>query len=386
MCLWPIGLLLVAILLLSVHRPKSAAVFVAFSIYFAACKTVPSLLNRTTVVLIRRSKYRQAEDVARFGIAWCKVLNIGPIGKLSRSLAWDSILKSQLAQALLQQARYDEAVKINEGLLELYEAEQDIDGAAAVRGKMAFCYTQLGEFSKAEGLLSKSVVLLEAAVRSAENTNDKKTTLYRARLCGALFEQATFLETKRKFEAAETVRRKAVEVSRQLSEGEEDLRLMPHYSMLGKLLIRLGQYDEAEKLLNKVLAVRVKALPPTSVLIASGKQGLGRLYCAVDRLDVAQPYLVEALSSAEKTVGVNHPDIPSYKDDLAKLMIKQSKYQQAETLILSAIEQKERQSGKNHPDLIDYLLDLSELKRITGNISEAESASQRADQILAVIN
>jgi tetratricopeptide (TPR) repeat protein len=378
--LWPIGLLLIAILCLILHQFILAGILTAFAIYFAATRTVPSVISRSCPILISRSKFREAEKLALFGIAYCKFLKIGSIGNLPRSLSWDNLLKSHLAQVLLQQGRFAESVQVNLEILRLLEAERDFVGAANVSGKLAYCYIELGQISKASSLMERVVPVLEAA---ANNADEKLARAYRARLCMALFEQATVLETKRDFDGAEVVRRKAADLSISMDEDNDHFKSMGHLSMLGKLLIRLEKYDEAERILDNVLAVRVKRLPPGSVLIASTKQGLGRLYCATSRLAQAETYLQEALEAIEKIAEGKHPDLPDYKGDLAKLRIKQTRYAEAESLIMSAIEQKERNGGKDHPALIDYLLDLSDLKRKMGHITEAESAHERADKILA---
>jgi tetratricopeptide (TPR) repeat protein len=154
--------------------------------------------------------------------------------------------------------------------------------------------------------------------------------------------------------------------------------------MLGKLMIHLERFDEAESNLDKVLAVRLKHYPRDHILVGSAKQGLGNVYCRTNRLDLADTYLSEALSNLEKLGGEN-PDLPEYRNDLARLKVKQGKFKDAEELVLSAISQKERQGCDTHTDLIEYLEVLSELKRATGAIDEAEAAEQRLAAIRATI-
>lgn len=378
-------MLILAIGCLSLKQVVLAGMLIAYAIYFAAIRTVPSVLNKICVFSISRSKYKQAEKLARFGLVWCDVLKIGSIGSLPRSLSWDTLLKQHLAQALIQQGRFEQAVEVHQQILTLLESERDFIGAANISGKLAYCYTQQGKISKAADLLERVVPVLEAAANNADSTNDRLARAYRGRLCTALFEQATLLETKRDFDGAEVIRRKAANMSMQMYDEPDRNKSMPYLAMLGKLLIRLGKYDEAESLLKDVHEVRLKRLAPDSILIASAKQGLGRLYCATDRLPTAEPFLLDALRCVEKVADGKHPDLPEYRCDLAKLRIKQAKYSEAESLINSAIEQKEQQSGKNHPGLIDFLLVLADLKRKSGHLAEAESAQEQADKILATI-
>ncbi|MBZ0188169.1 MAG: hypothetical protein K8F91_18110, partial [Candidatus Obscuribacterales bacterium] len=283
--IWPSGALLITILLLVIHKPLIAALVAAFGVYYTSTKTLPAILNRHISKMIQASEYEGAEKMARFGVWWCRSLKLESISNLPRSFSWDILMKKHLGQALLQQGRFEESIATNKEIYQVLEVERDIAGSAAVIGSLAFCYIQTGQFSEATNLTSKSVMLLESAMRNAESSQDSKARAYRAQLGMALFEQATLLETRRQFEAAEPIRRKALAVTSKLYDDDDALQLMPHISMLGKVLIRLVRYEEAEPLLLKVQEVRAKHLPDKHILVASSKHGLGQLYCETDRFD-----------------------------------------------------------------------------------------------------
>lgn len=376
-------LILVTVCLIGIQQYLLAAVLTAFATYRAAIHLVPAKVSKLCTFFENRSHFKEVEGVARAGIAYCKALRIETIGSLPRSIAWDAILTSQLSNSLIQQGRFAEALKTNEAILVVLEEAQDVTGAAKVSEMMPFCYVAMGNLNKAEELLQRTVPRLEAAVHNAATSNQRFLPLYRTLLCNALFEQATLLEKRRRFVESEPVRRKALALSIKVF-GADNLNVMPHLSMLGKLMTQLERFDEAESNLDKVLAVRLKHYPRDHILVGSAKQGLGNIYCKTDRLDLADTYLSEALSNLEK-IGGENPDLPEYKADLARLKVKQGKFRDAKQLVLSAINQKERQGSDTHTDLIEYLEVLSELKRATGAIDEAEATEIRLAAIRATI-
>jgi tetratricopeptide (TPR) repeat protein len=381
----PAILCLVSLCLLGLQQYFPAAVCMALAIYLGSTRAMPGLFSRMATSFGHRSQHRQAALVSGMGIAWCRSLKIGGNPNLPRSIAWDSILMGQQSAALVQLGKLDESQAMDQELLKILEDAQDVVGIAKVTGRIAFIYTQQGKLVEASRLVERTVPRLEAAVANAIRNNDEKLLpVYRAELCSSLFEQGTLLETKRDFAAAEVVRRRAVDAAKEAF-GLDALHAMPHLSMLGKLLTRLGHTDEAEPLLKKVVEVRAKHLPRQHVLMASANLGLGNIYSATDRLQLAAECLESALQTVTQLEGKNYIGLPEFKNALGRLRIKQGRYDEANELIVSAIEQKENQIAKMHPELVDFLEDLAKLKRATGKENEAKAAEMRIQEILAGI-
>lgn len=377
--------LLVCICFLGVNQPLFAAIAGGLAIYVGSVQTAPLVLSRVCSHLISASKLPQAEEIARFGVWWCHLWRINAWGRMPRSIAWDAILMGHLAHSLLLQAKFIEAIVTYEQLLKLAADSSDITGVARYSGKLAFCYSAQGKVTLAMRTIQNTIPRLEAAIDSAErNEETALVRVYRSQLCSARFEQATILETKREYAAAEVVRRVAVAEAADIY-GPDNLNLMPYLSMLGKVLIRLQRYDEAEQLLVRAYENRKKHLPQKHALIASSKLGLGHLYCETGRLDVAAELLTEALACMVKLVGENAPDLPQYRWILAKVRIKQGQLKEAEALLKSAIEQKVQLASDMHPDLIEYLEAMAELKEAAGLPDEARAAQQRAESIQATL-
>jgi len=381
----PIFLLACAALCFYLQNKIAAAILIALAFYHISINSMPSLLNLLSNSMILSAKYKEAEKISLFGIRWCALLKLEGVATLPRSFAWDCMFKFTLSQAYLQQARFEESYNVEKELLDLLELHRDYNGAAKVRGNLAFCLIAMGKLTQAEAMLDKAIQFLEAGLRGAERENDIKAQAYRARLCSALFEKAILHETKRDFDVAEKIRRKALVEAEILGKNGNESGIMSHLCMLAKCLCHLGKYTEAEELARKVCEYRSKTMHDDHVLLASARQGLGRILCATDQFEEAQKLLEKALKSAQISVGAEHPDIPTFKSDLAKLRIKQNRLQEAETLLNSAIEHTEKTQGKDHPNIIEYLLALEELKIKEGDSSQANIYKDRANELLCQV-
>ena len=74
------------------------------------------------------------------------------------------------------------------------------------------------------------------------------------------------------------------------------------------MLYELGQYAEAEPLLQRALQIREKALGPEHPDVATSLNNLAVLYRAQGRYAEAEPLYQRALKIREKALGPEHPD------------------------------------------------------------------------------
>ncbi len=373
-----LGLAISVVMVISKQYLFGAVVF-SFTLYYALTVTVPYWLLRITQREVKAGKFASAAKLATFGVEWCRIFFVQQINLLPRSFAFDLLLKRHLSTSLMSLGRLEDAIKVDLEILAEIEKQGDIDGAAYIRGKLSSLYLAKGDFKEADRFILSNIAILESAARNAEIQGDIKARVYIVHLASALFSQAWVLETKKNYAAAEPIRRRdLVEIGRIF---EEDAReVMPHLSMLGRLLIHLKRYDEAETALMKVLDVRTKTYPPKHILISSAKHGVGLLYSEQGKLELAEPLLREALEIVVSN-GPEHPEIPNFKKDLAKVLFKRGLYSEAEQLLISAIDQMETQRCDTHIDLIEMLTPLAEIKRATGDTKQADSLIARAEKI-----
>jgi tetratricopeptide (TPR) repeat protein len=79
-----------------------------------------------------------------------------------------------------------------------------------------------------------------------------------------------------------------------------------------------SQFDKAEPLYRRALAIREKAYPAEHPAIATSLNNLGEMYSAQRRYDKAEPLLKRALAIRDK-LPADHPDRRRTQDNLAAL-------------------------------------------------------------------
>lgn len=79
----------------------------------------------------------------------------------------------------------------------------------------------------------------------------------------------------------------------------------------------LGNYDEAERLLDQCVQIREKVIGPRNPDLADDLYDLGLLNLTIDRYDKAEAVLRRALDMRVLTLGSEHPDVYETLDALA---------------------------------------------------------------------
>jgi tetratricopeptide (TPR) repeat protein len=95
----------------------------------------------------------------------------------------------------------------------------------------------------------------------------------------------------------------------------------------------------------------------------------------------AEPLLQRALAIRESVLGPEHPDTATSLNNLAELYHSQGKYEQAEPLFQRALAIRERVLGPEHPDTANTLNNLASLYQDQGMYEQAEPLYQRAQAI-----
>lgn len=130
---------------------------------------------------------------------------------------------------------------------------------------------------------------------------------------------------------------------------------------LSQLYHGLRRFDEAERLLTKVLAVEMHALSFPGTVAAEVFARLAAIYLDRGQLDKAEAFSHEALLSWEMILGSDHPDVAGRIGQLVTIYMAQGRRDEAE-----ALRNRERQILADVSSLIDQMLaelDLSEDSR-----------------------
>jgi CHAT domain-containing protein/Tfp pilus assembly protein PilF len=139
-----------------------------------------------------------------------------------------------------------------------------------------------------------------------------------------------------------------------------------------------GEYDKAEPLSQRVLAIREKVLEPEHLDIATALNNLALLYYARGEYAKAEPAYQHALAIREKVQGTEHPDIASVLNNLASLYLSKGEYAKAEPVYQRALAIWEKAFGPEHRNIANVLNNLAMIYQSRDDYAKAEPAYQRA--------
>jgi tetratricopeptide (TPR) repeat protein len=218
----------------------------------------------------------------------------------------------------------------------------------------------LGRFSEAEGLLRKSLPLLE------------KPALPWARghtyfLCICLLQLGILLTEKKQSDEAQTVIRRALELVKRGEFGHDELWVEIFLEKLGGALVQGGRPSEAEPLLRQALEIAERQGRKSTVALVYQAQVLA----ATGRLKEAEGLLRQCLDEQRRTKphGGEEAKILVH---LAGVLHDLRRAEEAEPLIRRALEIQERVLGPDHYLVAPTAHNLGAVLALLGRCAEAE--------------
>ncbi len=133
-----------------------------------------------------------------------------------------------------------------------------------------------------------------------------------------------------------------------------------------------AQYEQAEPLYQRAIAIDEQVLGPEHSDLATHLNNLANLYSDQGKYELAEPLYQRAIAIGEKVLGPEHPDLATWLNNLALLYKMQGKYELAEPLYQRAIAIGEKVLGPEHPDLATWLNNLANLYSDQGKYEQAE--------------
>lgn len=223
-----------------------------------------------------------------------------------------------------------------------------------------------GDYLKAESYLR-----LALAKADAENSNETQMILVRADLAFLLVDVGCYSE-------AEKLLQRAVEMLR--SQGNPDKRyLITVLINFGRLYRITQKYKEAEALLTEAKRITDQASEP--LLAASVLSNLGALYAATGQKKPARTHLEEAIAIYEKQRSTDQINFARTLISLAALYIIDKKTDDAERVLLQVLMLLESSGRSGHAEASIALNNLGMLYSINKRFPEAENAFRRGLEI-----
>jgi CHAT domain-containing protein/Tfp pilus assembly protein PilF len=186
----------------------------------------------------------------------------------------------------------------------------------------------------------------------------------------ALYRQGHYAEAQKLGQRALAIREKAL--------GPEHPDVAESLNNLAAINQRQANPVEAEALYKRALAIREKALGPGDPAVAVSHNNLAALYYSQTRYDEAEPHYKRALEIREKALGSEHLDVARSLNSLATLYERQGRYAEAQWLCERALAVREKALGPEHPEVAESLNNLGVLHKMQGSYSAAERLYKQA--------
>jgi tetratricopeptide (TPR) repeat protein len=297
--------------------------------------------------------------------------SIGKSSTIIRSVYGDTNLRyasSLRKQALIAKSNRDFAL-----------AEQSYENALAITSQsndesllhlqtlngMAVLFKELGKYNQADSLF-------EVARLGADNLASQHSGFYAL----LLNNQAALKEIKGENLAAKELFMKSLGLMESADNtGKTYLATLENLSTIH---IELGEYDQAEAVLEKSQQLIAEKYGETSSIYAANVLNYGRLEQAMGRYPKAEPHFKTALELMKSNHGDQHPEYARALNAMALYFQILGNMNEAEPLLEQSKNIYEVTYGKSHPEYITSIENLSSLYQMQGEKEKALPLLQEA--------
>jgi eukaryotic-like serine/threonine-protein kinase len=148
--------------------------------------------------------------------------------------------------------------------------------------------------------------------------------------------------------------------------------------VIGRTYQYLGQFDRAQPLLERALALRRGLFGTAHASVAESLYHLARLHHGRGQLEHAGAFFDQALQIQRRLPGEERPRVARTLGGLALVLQDRGEYAGAEALAREALALRRQARGREHAEVADGLHDLAEILRRRGEYAEAEALHREA--------
>ena len=174
-----------------------------------------------------------------------------------------------------------------------------------------------------------------------------------------------------RYEEAEELILDALETRRNLL-GPEHPRTLEAASSMASLRFLQGEPAEAEARFRRVLEAQQRARGEGSPAALQTTSSLASTLFYQGRLEEAEPLYREALEGLEEELGKNHPQTLKVASNLGSIWVQQQRFKEAEPLLRETLAGRARVLGDSHPGTLNAMGNLAGLLADRGDRAEAE--------------
>ncbi len=179
------------------------------------------------------------------------------------------------------------------------------------------------------------------------------------------------------YETAERLIERALGLRRQVF-GEQHVEVAESLNDLGWLLVFRGDYRQAEPLLRQALAMRRELLGEEHLEVAESLHNLGGVLYASGATAETEAVIRQALAIRRRLLGEEDFLVLKTQTGLAVLASNRGDYPQAEQLYRQVLARKQRQLSEDHPLVARVMNNLGNVLHALGRDQEAEQLHRKS--------
>ena len=149
------------------------------------------------------------------------------------------------------------------------------------------------------------------------------------------------------YEQAEVMLRKSLAI-RERDNGSDHLSTLKSLNVLGLILKQTGSYKEAESLYRRSLKSRQKLLGDEHPSTITSMINLGALLKNMGDSSGAESIMRTSLELCTRTLGYDHRSTLTVQNNLGLILMDKGVYEEVEPLYLRSLEGREKILGKEH--------------------------------------
>ncbi len=245
--------------------------------------------------------------------------------------------RTSLANNLLTQSRFDEAIELLTRNLALIDGKPEFEkDLFTIRNNLSGAYLELGRFADAAPILAET---LEAKRRELGD-RDPSTLTSIFNLAGLSFSLGEMAKAERLYREAYDGRSAVL--------GEADPQTLMGATMLARVLTQLNRLDESETVIEQALAITRQRLDPGHRMHLNLLEAYADLLRTRGDFVRAEPVFEELLRLRATHQGADHAYTVSAMALLADARFNLGRYEEALTLIEEAREREGRNLPEGH--------------------------------------
>ncbi|HAS43694.1 MAG TPA: hypothetical protein DCS93_24650 [Microscillaceae bacterium] len=257
------------------------------------------------------------------------------------------LCKNQLIECYINDADYDEALKMAKENVQLFEEALPVKISDEAKSRT---FLLIGEALRAKNYYSEAVENLQKSLgflRANEVNNQLKIAeIYN--LIGKIYQSSN-----EKYLALE-YHQKAIDLLNKIPKKTSEVKIQMAdtynffgwaYGILSKPQVAIGYY-------RKTLAIRQEVLGKAHAKVSAPFNNIGLNYTLTEKYDSSLYYLKEAIRIQENAMGKDHFDVAGYYNNLGNLFLAQKKYNQSLQSFRHSLVLRTKKFGAQHPKVI----------------------------------